>query len=108
MTLTQEEAKELARLEVAFDEAGARGVGLAEQIDALRVKRDRTPRRQSLWLDDSIQFPRLLAEIVATQDNLDIAALCESMDLDPEEVDELFDRAQSAWESHVERLCQEE
>ncbi len=50
------------------------------------------------WNDNSIQFPRLLAEILATQENLDMAALCESMDLEPREVDEIFDRAEAEWE----------
>lgn len=51
-----------------------------------------------MWENNSVQFPRLLAEISATQDNLDIPALAESMDLTVEEVNELFDRADAAWE----------
>lgn len=51
------------------------------------------------WDDDSIQFPRLLAEIMATQDNLDVDALCEAMDLGREDIWELFDRAQEEWEA---------
>jgi hypothetical protein len=43
-----------------------------------------------IWDDNSIQFPRLLAEIMATQDDLDIAALAEVLDL--------FERAQNEWE----------
>jgi hypothetical protein len=50
-----------------------------------------------LWLDDGIQFPRLLCEIVATCD-LDLNALAESMDLTVAEVNELLDRADRAWE----------
>lgn len=38
--LTPEESAELTRLEAAFEEAGGRGVELAERIDALREKRD--------------------------------------------------------------------
>lgn len=38
--LTDYEADRLASLEAAFDEAGGRGVDLAEEIDALRAKRD--------------------------------------------------------------------
>lgn len=52
----------------------------------------------SKWEDNSIQFPRLLAEILATQENLDINALCESMDLERDEVWALFSRAQEEWE----------
>ena len=54
---------------------------------------------RNLWESNVIQFPRLLAEIVATQDTLDINALCDAMDLEPEDIDVLFDRAQSEWEN---------
>ncbi len=50
------------------------------------------------WNDDSIQFARLLAEINATQNDLDLRALAESMDLSIDEINELFDRADIAWE----------
>ena len=51
------------------------------------------------WKDNTIQFPRLLAEIQAIgltpeQD----AALCDAMDLDENDIAELFDRAQIAWQ----------
>jgi len=49
------------------------------------------------WCDDSIQFPRLIAEIMATQ-AIDFEALCDAMDLDVSEVNGLFDRANRAWE----------
>lgn len=49
------------------------------------------------WNNDAIQFPRLLAEIMATQE-IDMNALAESMDLSVDEVNELFDRADQAWE----------
>lgn len=51
----------------------------------------------NLWEDNSIQFPRLLAEIVATQ-SLDLDALCDSMDLSLSDLDELFERAVLDWE----------
>lgn len=50
-----------------------------------------------LWDNDLIQFARLLAEITATQDNLDMTALAESMDLKIADVKELFERAQADW-----------
>ena len=58
--------------------------------------------KANLWSDDSVQFPRLLAEINACglsegQYN-DIAG---SMDLPRERVDELFDRAEAAWDKHL-------
>lgn len=40
MGLTKQESVELARLEAAFEEAGGRGVELADRIDELRAKRD--------------------------------------------------------------------
>lgn len=54
---------------------------------------------QEKWYDNSIQFPRLLAEIVATQDNIDMPALCDAMNLEEHEVDELFERAQVKWDA---------
>ncbi len=51
------------------------------------------------WLDDRVQFARLLAEIRAAglnDEQFDL--LSESMDLDRERVLELFDRAERAWE----------
>lgn len=58
----------------------------------------------SLWDDNLIQFARLLSEIAATQ-TLDGAALCESMDLDLDEVDSLFQRAHKVWEEAKENQC---
>lgn len=51
----------------------------------------------SAWNNDTIQFARLIAEINATQE-IDFAALAEAMDLTIEEVGDLFDRADEAWE----------
>lgn len=56
-------------------------------------------KNNNIWEDDSIQFPRLLAEIIATQENLDIEALAKEMDLTPIQVDELFERAQMKWDA---------
>lgn len=52
------------------------------------------------WYNNSIQFPRLIDEIQAvglTEDQWD--ALLESMDLESDELAELFERAQSIWDS---------
>lgn len=56
-----------------------------------------------LWSRNEIQFPRLLSEIVATQD-LNIPAIAESMDLSVPDVNQLLDRAQVAWESHLRQM----
>jgi len=49
------------------------------------------------WQNNGVQFPRLLAEIMATQE-LDLNSLANSMDLSVDEINELFDRANQAWE----------
>lgn len=51
----------------------------------------------SNWENNSLQFARLLSEIMATQE-LDLEVLAESMDLSVDEVGELFDRANLVWE----------
>lgn len=53
---------------------------------------ERTPDER--WKDNAIQFPRLLAEILATQNALNMTALAESMDLEISQVRELFVRAE--------------
>ncbi len=62
---------------------------------ALFVFRQRT---KPIWEHNDVQFARLLCEISATQDELDLQALCESMDLELADVNELFDRAHHEWE----------
>jgi len=49
-----------------------------------------------LWARNDLQFPRLLAEIAATQ-TLDVEALSEAMDLEEDAIDELLERAQTEW-----------
>lgn len=55
------------------------------------------------WEDNSIQFPRLLSEIVATQE-IDLKPLMESMDLTSSEIWELFARAEQEYRSIKESL----
>lgn len=54
-------------------------------------------RMRSKWNDNTIQFPRLISEIAATQE-LDMQALSESTGLCQADLDELFDRAHECWE----------
>lgn len=54
----------------------------------------------SMWEDDSIQFARLIGEMAA---NINLTpeqeeCLCESMDLTPARLNELFSRAQTRWD----------
>jgi len=51
------------------------------------------------WKNDSIQFPRLLSEIIAGGlSNKQWNYLLAEMDIDSSELNELFDRAQVKWE----------
>jgi hypothetical protein len=58
------------------------------------------------WENDSIQFPRLIAELEAAgglqYDKL-LGELSESMDLTVNEISEIVDRAQKAWETIKEK-----
>lgn len=57
------------------------------------------------WEDDSIQFPRLLAEINAVGlSEEQMAGLRDSMELTDEKIDELMDRAEETWTIHKESL----
>ena len=60
-------------------------------------------KAENLWDNDSIQFPRLLAEITATQD-LDVESLANAMDLGVGEVGEILERAQGVWQSFKGRV----
>lgn len=53
---------------------------------------------QKRWADTQLQAVRLVSEIIAIQDNLDMEGLCESMDLEMEDLNELMDRIQESWE----------
>lgn len=52
----------------------------------------------SIWNRDDIQFPRLLAEIRASGlTSEQYADLTKSMDLHPDMIDDLLERAENAW-----------
>jgi hypothetical protein len=57
------------------------------------------------WADTRMQSVRLVAEIMATQDDLDMEALCVSMDLDMEDLNNLIDRIDTEWEFIKEKTC---
>lgn len=65
--------------------------------------------KPKIWDNDLIQFARLLAEINANVafPSTDLKALCESMDLPVDRVNELFDRADKVWEESKKRLRSE-
>jgi hypothetical protein len=56
------------------------------------------------WNNNTIQFARLLCEINATQDNIDWTLLCQSMDLDLSDIDDILDRAHYVWEKSKKNL----
>ena len=61
---------------------------------------------KSNWEKDEFQFPRLLAEIFAVGLSLDTwDKLMESMDLEHDDIDELFMRAQAEWERIKQDTC---
>lgn len=79
--------------------------GLNLNVIAMQVCLDSRSQENPLWENNSIQFPRLLAEICACQDDLDLNALADSMDLEVEEVCELLYRAQDEWEEIKRKHC---
>jgi hypothetical protein len=97
ITLTEDQHRGLLlTLDCAKDDARDNGAGdRAQDIEDL-MSAIGTP---SPWSDDLVQFARLLAEILAVGiDDETMAALCQSMDLDECGIDELFERAERAWE----------
>lgn len=51
------------------------------------------------WQRSDLQYPRLIAELLATGafDTNIRTAICDSMDLEPHQLDELLSRAESDW-----------
>jgi hypothetical protein len=86
-----------------------------EGYDALALLDQLGVLAPSRWDQDNVQFPRLLAEIMATQEIgesrtmgvftwPDMISIARSMDLSIAEVFELFNRAQARWEQLKEEL----
>ena len=65
------------------------------------------PKENPKWLDDSIQFPRLIAEAEAVGcfTGQEFADLAEGMDLTRLELCQLIDRAQAEWEKVKMQHC---
>ena len=59
-----------------------------------------------MWNNNLIQFARLLCEIAATQDTFNADALCMEMDLNHDELNEMFDRAHEVWETYKLEGCE--
>ncbi len=64
-------------------------------------KRNMQNNINPLWSNDSIQFSRLLSEIYAAGLNeYQYVDLAESMNLSKAQINEIFERAESAWNVH--------
>lgn len=50
-----------------------------------------------VWLNNEVQFARLLCELVANVDDLKMPEVAASMDISISELNSLFDRAEEAW-----------
>lgn len=63
-------------------------------------------RKIDRWSQDELQFPRLLDEIRANIEftNRQKQELCISMDLEWEDIEEIFDRASTRFEKAKEKL----
>lgn len=101
IVISDENSEVLARTVIYQD--GSDSEGANEIIEFISQRFVVDPDSASVldrnkWDDNSIQFSRLLCEIVATQ-NVDIPALCESMDLEPLDVSAIFERAHIQWEA---------
>lgn len=58
-----------------------------------------TPTVLTPWDDNLTQFARLLCEIVATHESLDLGVLAEATDLSIEQVGEILERAHTHFEA---------
>jgi len=68
--------------------------------DRAKMKAKMAEPMRTVWDDNSIQFPRLLAEIkMVGLTPGQMKGLCASMDLSKEEINTLLDRAEEAFEN---------
>jgi len=56
------------------------------------------PGAGTAWDHDEVQFARMLCEILACHEHLDVDALAASMDLELSEIEQVFERAHESWE----------
>lgn len=83
----------------------AKGTGAQMITDAGVAKREK--EQLAIWNNNSIQFPRLLVEIMMNVDitKADWESLCESMGLTEAQIGDIFDRAHFDWEKIKAELC---
>mgnify|MGYP007046956487 CR=1 FL=1 len=83
-------------------EDASRGTTCVDFKDLFPVSAE--PEENPPWLDNELQFARLIAEIAATVDTDIAGPLSESMDLSLDELNELFERANTVWETAKAKL----
>lgn len=83
----------------SFDQDGNCRGTIADTLDGWAERIEADPAQKSLWDNDLIQFARLLDEIQATFSEIDYPALEASMDLEMDDIDALFERAQRVWDA---------
>jgi hypothetical protein len=81
-------------------------LGLMSLIDQLLEDMNSQATETSPWFDNSKQFPRVIEEAQAAGAFTEevIAEMCDSMDLEPAEIQELLARAMHEWEKAKEAL----
>ena len=82
---------------------------MVDDSEARMIILEKYVEDENLWNNDSVQFMRLLSEIRASGEfrlrGLSIVA--KSMDLEIEQVNELFERAELSWQKHLGNISKE-
>jgi ribosomal protein L37AE/L43A len=95
--------KKVEYRDVAFPAHKLDGIPICEKCDSdldfVELQTNQEPCDN--WSDSSIQFPRLIAEIAAAVDfsGEHTDDLCRSMNLNCEDLNDLFERADNLWEA---------
>lgn len=107
--LEQQLAEAKAMADAALSAAHAEYEASKANIIAAQAERDAAMARAlkaenqkettEAWDDNTIQFARLLCELVANNATLNLEDVAEGMDLELAQVLSLFDRAVDVWES---------
>lgn len=92
-------AKELALDSVGMDEVEWHDSDALEDVRVVEVQLARKKvAGEDVWENNSVQFPRILAELQGLVTFQQMKELCELTDLTEKQVEELFSRAIQAWE----------
>lgn len=69
-----------------------------EEMDMIQRAFDVVNTKRDAWDRNELQFPRLLAEVHGVLEKSQFRDLAAAMDLDVDQVGDLFDRADAEWE----------